>query len=336
MTHALTSDNFRSLFANYPYGMVTNETNRTESGTVKNVIKMCDSGIFSSNRKQMTYEELFNRYDEMNADYGIMIDYLLDKEKTLDSAKKAVSLYEEGKYKFQLVLVAQGKTVDEYLDCYTKLSCLGIQHIAIGGLLRKTQNSARYIQLGDENLFERLLCRIRNDFNPKWLFTLGVYHPSRHGLIKNYGVFGADYKGWIFNYKHRREQIFELFQYIMENLPAESNKFSDSLIKGKELFDNELKGKRLELRKAIQKKGELKDKRSIKENRESIDDLSDNILKLIIKQYHNDGLPKNLLEQYNKLVKLAKLSEQEVRFAGVHDYFDKNILLKLQEEILNE
>ena len=336
MTHALTSHNFRNLFANYPCGTSNDETNRTRSNTVKNVIKMCDSGIFSTGREQITYEELFNRYDEMDADYGIMIDYFLDKEKTIDSAKKAVSLYEQGKYKFQLVLVAQGKTVDEYLDCYTKLNCLGIQHIAIGGLLRKKQNSARYIHLGDVDLFESLLSRIRNDFNPKWIFALGVYHPSRHELMENYGVFGADYKGWIFNYKHRREQICELFQHITDNLPEGSTGFLDSLLKRKELLDDKLKRKRLELRKDTQKEERLKAKRSITQNIKSLDDLNSKILKITIKQYHNDGFPENLLEQYNKLVKLAKLSEQKVRFAGVHDYFDKEILLKLQKGRLNE
>ena len=102
------------------------------------------------------------------------------------------------------------------------------------------------------------------------------------------------------------------------------------------MLDDKLKRKRLELRKATQEEERLKAKRSITQNIKSIDDLNSKILKITINQYHNDGFPENLLEQYNKLVKLAKLSEQEVRFAGVHDYFDKEILLKLQKERLNE
>jgi len=336
MTHALTSDNFRKLFANYPYGIANNETDRTGSRTVKNVIKMCDSGIFSTGRERITYERLFDRYDEMDADYGIMIDYLLDKEKTIDSAEEAVSLYEQGKYRFQLVLVAQGKTVDEYLDCYTKLSYLGIQHIAIGGLLRKKQNSARYVHLVDADLFESILSRIRNDFNPKWIFVLGVYHPSRHELMENYGVFGADYKGWIFNYKHRREQISELFQDIMGRMPRGSMEFLSGLIGEKELCEAELIEKRLALRKICSKAQRTKVKNDIKNQTKIIDDIDSKLLKLTLKNFHNDGLPDNVLEAYNKLVDLYKSSEREVRFAGVHDYFDKKILLKLQKGGLSE
>lgn len=73
MGHANTSQNFQIKFRGFPR---------------ENVVKMADSGVFSKNGCILSYEELFKLYENMDTDYGIMIDYLRDRKKTIESAKK--------------------------------------------------------------------------------------------------------------------------------------------------------------------------------------------------------------------------------------------------------
>jgi hypothetical protein len=84
-------------------------------------VKMADSGIFGKNGCDLTYEELFRAYRLMRTEYGIIIDVFGDCEATIRSAAKALEAYDEDKDHFNLVAVAQGETVDEYLRCYEKL-----------------------------------------------------------------------------------------------------------------------------------------------------------------------------------------------------------------------
>jgi len=205
LTHAFVSDNFKNLFKSFPYKTSLKYYESTcnkkdlDNRIKTNIIKIVDSGIFQAKR-DISYEELFAIYEYMNADYGIIIDFLKDKERTLKSAKEAMKIYKKKKYKFELVGVAQGKTQKEYIECYKELQNLGYKKIAIGGLLKRNGTS-NYMRLFCEEFLRYLLEEIRKVFNPSWIFTLGIYHPNRHKILEKYGVWGADYKGWIFNYE---------------------------------------------------------------------------------------------------------------------------------------
>lgn len=201
MTHANTSRNFQKLFREIKHD---------------NIVKACDSGVFTKNGCMMDYSDLFKIYEEMEVDYGIMIDFLNDKEKTIESAARAMKEYEKKDRCFNLVGVAQGNDIEEYLDCYAELKSLGFKDIAVGGLLKKTENSARYVKVKDENFLKDVIQAINNDFNPEWLFALGCYHPKRHRLFNDLGVFGADYKGWILNYKTPNVWLNEIRLELIE------------------------------------------------------------------------------------------------------------------------
>jgi hypothetical protein len=187
MTHALTTERFRNLFARYPCGdhgicracgqQVGESILLCSKGQElsRKIIKMGDSGIFADD-KRLAYKELFGRYENMNVDYGVMVDYFLDPLKTLESAREAVRIFRARKYHFQLVLVAQGRNADEYVDSYRELKRLGNYPIAVGGMLRRKMNSAHYIHLLQETLLNDVLGTIRMTFDPEWLFVLGVYH----------------------------------------------------------------------------------------------------------------------------------------------------------------
>ena len=201
MAHANTSANFRRAFRAFPR---------------KQTVKMCDSAIFHPNRFKNGYDGLFERYQEMGADYGVMIDVLGNAKATIKSAELALKAYNEDKHKFELVGVAQGKTVEEYLECYRKLREQGFNHIAVGGLLKKRERSARYMNVRDETLMEDVLKGIREEFDPEWLFVLGCLHPSRLNLFKELEVWG-DYKGWIFEYEKRDESLAEGLNKLCNN-----------------------------------------------------------------------------------------------------------------------
>lgn len=200
MAHANTSHNFRQAFRDYPR---------------QNTIKMCDSAIFNTSRNN-TYAELYSRYENMDADYGVMIDVLCDSKATLKSAERALNIYTQGTYKFELVGVTQGRTVEEYLTCYERLRQMGFTHIAVGGLLQKRERSVRYMNVRSEELMLQILKRIRAEYNPEWLFVLGCLHPSRIQIFKELDVWG-DYKGWIFEYKKRDEYVRESVDLLAHN-----------------------------------------------------------------------------------------------------------------------
>src|SRR5207302_5907327 len=114
-------------------------------------VKMGDSGVFSRDGcKHSDYGSLFRKYRELGVGYGVMIDYLKDTERTLESADQAVEYYRRNDQPFRLVGVAQGNRLREYIECYSRLRKLGFGEIAVGGLLKKKENSKRFAYIRNE------------------------------------------------------------------------------------------------------------------------------------------------------------------------------------------
>lgn len=216
MGHANTSPRFQKLFGLYPCGdeeycdVVEGECPCKHN--IKNcpcglaiqerTIKICDSGIFTKEGCTVEqHESLFKIYTRMNVDYGVMIDYFKNSRKTIESAKDAIEVYNDMHPRFELVGVAQGNSLSEYLHCYDILKNLGYKYIAVGGLLKKNENTARYVRVRSEELLFGMLSELRKRYPKDWLFPLGCYHPKRHAKFIKLGIYGGDYKGWIFNYK---------------------------------------------------------------------------------------------------------------------------------------
>lgn len=221
MGHANTSENFQELFKIYPCSLPATYCDvagkkcpygsRIEScpeglAIKESTVKMCDSGIFTKDGCMIDdYETLFEVYDKMGAQYGVMIDYLRDSKLTIESAKRGIETYQKKDRQFYLVGVTQGEDTEEYLSCYKALKSLGYQFIAVGGLLKKVENSARYVSVRDEKLLDEVLAAIRTRYPTDWLYALGCYHPKRHNKFRRLRLFGGDYKGWIFNYVKRED-----------------------------------------------------------------------------------------------------------------------------------
>lgn len=218
MAHANTSDNFKNKFRQFPctdkpYCEVIGKScpyNRNldlcleGKKFLNQIVKISDSGVFTKDGCLFpSYSDLFNEYEKMGIDYGIMIDYLKDKEKTIASASLALSEYNRKKWSFNLIGVIQGESLKDYLECYVQMKGMGYKHIAVGGLLKKHENSARYVQVRDETFLWQVLKEIRKLDPDGWLFSLGCYAPSRHDRFLELDMFGSDYKGWIFQYKNK-------------------------------------------------------------------------------------------------------------------------------------
>ncbi|MEZ5335950.1 MAG: peroxide stress protein YaaA [Methanolobus sp.] len=218
MTHANTSNNFKEVIADFPcseneYCEIigkdcphNKDLNKCSEGKkyAQKIITISDSGVFTKEGCMFDdYEQLFEQYEKMKVHYGIMIDYLKDKEETLKSAELAIEIYNKEKRSFKLIGVAQGNSLDEYIECYKKLKEMGFGHVAVGGLLEKRENTVRYVRIRDENFLYNVLKAIREIDPYGWIFALGSYAPSRHYNFLEVGVQGSDYKGWIFQYKKK-------------------------------------------------------------------------------------------------------------------------------------
>jgi hypothetical protein len=166
-----------------------------------------DSGAFIKNHRPMTETGLFNRYERMKASHGIVNDVLGDSRSTIANCSKAMREYLKSRHTFKLVGVAQGRCIDEYLTCYKALAKMGYKYIAVGGLLQKKPTSIRFTQVKNEKFMQQVLRAIRSEFDPDWLYVLGAYHPQRHEMFRELGIWGSDYKGWLFRYP----SIFEGF-----------------------------------------------------------------------------------------------------------------------------
>jgi hypothetical protein len=220
MAHANTTLNFQKAFRDYPCDNMNHcDAVRGPCQHTKNVlpcparqyilkhtVKMCDSGIFTREGATLTYHKLFETYDRMGVEYGIMIDVFGDPKATLKSAEKALQAYESFRDGFKLVGVAHGDSIEEYLDCYAQLRQLGFEYIAVGGLLQRRQNTVRFPYVRDEEFMFQVLSELRRQYPDDWLFALGCFHPSRLPKFKKMNAW-ADYKGWIFQYEKRNDTL---------------------------------------------------------------------------------------------------------------------------------
>jgi len=305
MGHANTSKRFQDLFREFEGD---------------NIIKAADSGVFSKEGCKLDYEDLFSTYERMGVEYGIIIDFLKDKDKTIESAKRAIEIYEEGRsYPFKLVGVAQGNVLEDYLECYDELKSIGFNHIAIGGLLKKNVNSARYVRVKDENFLKQVLEKIRGAHKNDWLFLLGCYHPKRHRLFEEFGVFGGDYKGWILNYKTPETWINDLNRDLVEFEREIKNTELKSLLNKREKIQRELREDK-ELRPKKEKEIFELDKKILSVRKK--------IATTLDGEYHLK------LQTFEKILYMDKETKREYRFKQIRAYLENNVFSLFRDYLL--
>jgi hypothetical protein len=334
MTHAFTSENFWHLFSDFPYHTPLLYGSQTllahEEDLASSVIKMTDSGIFGKKGCTIEYEELYGRYNALGTDYGIMIDVLRDSRATLKSAEKAIRVFEKNnKRRFKLVAVAQGNNLDEYLQCYEKLS-RHFEYVAVGGLLKKRENTARYVSVRDETLMYEVLRSIRQEFNPRWLFALGSYHPTRHTEFERIGIWGSDYKGWIFNYQLKRDLVSETMRSFLNVKPTNGlNKTLGPVWIRTTHMESKLKRQERKWREERDGKQKSKLRKKVKEVKRELTSLHEQLLLKAVRLVGRNHLP----ESYRKIARRLRLilaaDDQALRFRQVRNYIQKNVYAQL-------
>jgi len=240
MVQACTSQNFRDIVSKFPCGdqnycgvvdghcPYLGNLKKCSKGLAlrEHITTIADSGVFTKGGSSLDYPTLFQRYKEMHIERGIILDVLGDKNETIKSAKIGWEFYQNLDCDFTLIGVTQGNNVNEYVKCYEKLLKIGYEEIAIGGLLTKHENTARYASSNRDNISSTVK-KIRSEWPDNRCFTLGVYNPKRHEFLEEIGVNAADYKGWIFQYKkkyyddplcHHIDRIYQTRQFIEKNI----------------------------------------------------------------------------------------------------------------------
>jgi len=336
MTHVFTSKNLHRIFAEFPFqpGLLHEDEKlvRNESVLAESLVKMTDSGIFSKDGCTIDYDELFCRYEEIRTDYGIIIDVFRDAMATLKSAERALRAY-DGKRKrrsFKLVAVAQGNNIEEYLECFRKLR-ENFEYIAIGGLLRKRENTARYVYVRNKDLLRTVLESIRKEFNPPWIFALGCYHPSRHQAFEHLGVWGSDYKGWIFQYQHKRDLVHQLTSSLSHIGPSEevSQRFA-GLITLTNNKRSKLLSKERQWRTATDKRKKRDFWKRIGGLRKELRELHDELLDEGQNLARRNHLPREHRDALRQLARLVSQNEQRLRFAQTRRYIEEHVYAHLE------
>ena len=301
MTLANTTNNFKKKFRNFNSG---------------NLIKMIDSGVFSKEGCGMDYRDLFRTYEYMNGHYGVIKDVLKNKLETIRSASQAMEEYNLKKYKFKLVGVAQGKNINDYIECYSSLKEMGYSFIAIGGLLKKNIKSARWVHVRDENFLENVVNRIRAEYPNDWLFLLGCYHPKRQDLFQKYNIWGGDYKGWIFNYRTPEWEIDRINRDII------NNNIQMGLI-------SQLLEKRMEIQRLLHRKNHsIKKKKNLIARRKKIES------QIKIELEKPNPIMDVELQQLKTYFLMDDERKRELRFKQIYQYLDRNIFLTNQDRHL--
>jgi len=211
----------------------------------ENTVRVADSGIFTKEGSDFdSYEKLYEKYEEMSVEYGIILDAINDCDGTVEEAVTAMDTYKSGEYSFNLIGVAQGVSYEEYQRCYQELRDLGYDHIAIGGLLSKDgERTGAFAHVNNEEFTQAVLSQLREQYPEDWIFALGCHHPDRHHIFSELDLFGADYKGWIYKYKRTfggkgivdtyraREWRFEnVRSFIRHNIPRGTGDHPDRLV----------------------------------------------------------------------------------------------------------
>jgi hypothetical protein len=164
-----------------------------------------DCGAFSEDQFEGTLYELFDSYERMNADFGLIPDIIGERLETDDLTALATRLWQRGqpRWSFEPVAVAQGETPKEYASAYWDCYMMGADRIAIGGLLSTSGNRSGGHATVSEGLFDILRCIRKSHpkiWNDTWTFTLGCDHPRRRPRFDDFGVQAGDSKRWLFQY----------------------------------------------------------------------------------------------------------------------------------------
>jgi hypothetical protein len=192
-----------------------------------------DCGAFAEGGAITNFPTLYDRFEAMDADYGLVPDVLNERIENDHNAADAMRYYRRhGRYTFDLIGAAQGTCVPEYRDSVWDLYHLGYDHIALGGLLETEGDRSGGHATATDEMVE--IVRAVRERNPdKWLFVLGGHHPDRQPVWEDQDVYGADSKRWLFQYDadataSRHEQLVGAVERLANTSHPSLSRFARS------------------------------------------------------------------------------------------------------------
>ena len=120
-----------------------------------------DSGIFEEGVARSD-DEMIKAAKMINASLIICPDVLHDGPATLKGAKRFINRLKKDKLNYKIMVVAQGKTEEEFIECFTELSKLDVEKVAIPYDLKfydeflNTNTQKRFV-LARQLIIDRLL-----------------------------------------------------------------------------------------------------------------------------------------------------------------------------------
>ncbi len=204
MTHPYINESVEELFHDWPADLR------------EQTVLISDNGAFKSEGRLST-SELFDWYDELDVDYGLVPDEIGDPHRTDELAWTFANRYMEGDYDWLPVAVAHGDSPAEYRQAYHRHRTLGYDHGALGGLLEMAGDRSGGHANGRSDLWD--VVHEVAAFSPNgWVFALGAGHRERHPRFDSLDLAGADGKGWLFRYSSSKRREEELAAYLRETL----------------------------------------------------------------------------------------------------------------------
>src|ERR1043165_559059 len=218
-----------------------------------------------------------------------------------------------------------------YLWSMERLAQFRDVELAIGGLLTRKVNSARYSSAGKIAELDEVLSALQKAHPRRELFVLGCYHPKRHRLFAARSVFASDYKGWIFNYEHRIDRLDNL-HFELSQLEAQHGT-SQELAKaarqrtylGRQAAVARKAYATTKNENAQKSKAKAKHRAELAKMLIRISILDRNLLHTRTVQA-NGKLPSSYYEYLLAFRDTLNQTEQEVRVAGVHQYLATEVL----------
>ncbi len=205
MTHPHINESVEEILRNWPADL------RDQTSII------CDNGAFKQEGRLST-AELFDRYDELDVDYGLVPDEIGDPHRTDELAWTFAKRYmERDGHDWMPVAVAHGTTPAEYRQAYHRHRTLGYDHVALGGLLETSGDRSGGHANSRSDLWD--VVHEVAEFSPNgWVFALGAGHRKRHPRFDGLDLAGADGKGWLFRYSSSKRREEELASYLCETL----------------------------------------------------------------------------------------------------------------------
>jgi hypothetical protein len=162
------------------------------------------------------------------------------------------------------------------------------------------------------------------------MFVLGSYHPKRHALFEKHRLFGSDYKGWIFNYRHRFDQTTQASNDL---LPVEYSLGMPRHILKKAAARRSCGNKALELRTAYavtKNTSKAKYRDALAQIMTKVESIDRELVDLRGDAVLRNGLPQSYKIAFDRYKGTVLEDDQAIRVAEVHRYLSAELIPKMR------